>query len=196
DKNVLLAIVAATMTTVGALCIVFLLKEEQRVNLIDFALVIAINLGVSILVAMYFIPALMEKIVLKRKSGKTHIRRKRRTVRLTAIYGRYICFSKRYRWIYLVIAVLGFGVPVHWLPDKVEREGFWADIYEQTLGSDWFRDNPKPYMEKIMGGGLRLFTEFVFENSFYSEPQRTTLHVRGTMPEGCTIEQLNEAIAK
>src|SRR5690606_11386261 len=28
------------------------------------------------------------------------------------------------------------------------------------------------------------------------EPQRTTLHVRGTMPEGCTIEQLNEAIAK
>lgn len=196
DRKVLPGIVAATMTTVGALGIIFLLKEEQRVNLIDFAFVIATNLGVSILIAMYFIPALMEKIFLRKKQGKVYIRRKRRIAKTTVVYHKYIRFSKRYKWAFVIIAVLGFGIPVHWLPDKVEKDSFWSDVYQQTLGSDWFREYPKPYLEKIMGGGLRLFTEFVFENSFYSEPGRTTLHVRGTMPEGCTIEQLNEAIIK
>jgi multidrug efflux pump subunit AcrB len=45
-----------------------------------------------------------------------------------------------------------------------------------------------------MGGSLRLFSEYVFENSFYSEPSRTTLYARGKMPEGCTVQQLNDAV--
>ena len=39
-----------------------------------------------------------------------------------------------------------------------------------------------------------MFTENVYEKSFYSEPGRTTLYVQGSMPEGCTIQQLNEAV--
>ena len=47
-----------------------------------------------------------------------------------------------------------------------------------------------------MGGSFRLFTEHVFEGSFYASPQRTTLNVRGKMPEGSTVQQLNEAVRK
>ncbi|MDP3181151.1 MAG: AcrB/AcrD/AcrF family protein, partial [Bacteroidota bacterium] len=48
--------------------------------------------------------------------------------------------------------------------------------------------------EKVLGGSLRLFSEYVFESSFYSEPSRTTLYAHGKMPEGCTVQQLNDAV--
>ena len=51
-------------------------------------------------------------------------------------------------------------------------------------------------LEKIFGGSLRLFNEHVYEGSFYADPGKTTLYVRGSMPEGCTVHQLNEAIRK
>ncbi|MDD4425708.1 MAG: efflux RND transporter permease subunit, partial [Mariniphaga sp.] len=51
-------------------------------------------------------------------------------------------------------------------------------------------------LEKVLGGALRLFSEHVFESNFYADPGKTTLYVRGSMPEGCTIHQLNEAVRK
>src|SRR5690606_4493768 len=36
----------------------------------------------------------------------------------------------------------------------------------------------------------------VFEKNFYSEPTQTRLYVNGSMPEGCTVQQLNEAVVK
>ena len=61
NKKAFLAILAATLTTIGSLSIIFFLKENQRINLIDFASVIMVNLSVSLLIALFFIPALMEK---------------------------------------------------------------------------------------------------------------------------------------
>jgi multidrug efflux pump subunit AcrB len=96
----------------------------------------------------------------------------------------------------VLIALLGFGLPVHWLPEKLEGEGKLAAFYNQTLGSTLYQETISPFADKILGGSLRLFTAYVFESSFYAEPERTTLYVRGTMPEGCTVQQLNEVILK
>ncbi|MCF8360954.1 MAG: efflux RND transporter permease subunit [Prolixibacteraceae bacterium] len=196
NKKVFLAILAATLTTIGALSVIFFLKESQRINLVDFSLVIIINLSISIAIAFWFIPALMEKIPLPRKKGKKSFRRKRHILKANRFYEKSIRFGKKYKWIYIVIFLLGFGIPVHWLPDKIEKENFWAETYNKTLGTDWFTQQAKPLLSKILGGSLRLFTENVFEKSFYSEPSRTTLYVRGSMPEGCTVKQLNEAVKK
>src|SRR5690606_17561661 len=81
NKKAFLAILAATLTTIGALMIIFLLEESQQADLLDFALVIAINIGVSLLVSLYYVPALLEKMNLSKKRIRFSIKRKRRIVR-------------------------------------------------------------------------------------------------------------------
>jgi len=196
NKKVFLAILAATLTTIGALSILFFLKEEQRVNLTDFALVVMVNLTVSLLIALFFIPALMDKIRLHALSGVRSIRRKRRIIRITGAYERSVLFGKKYKWLFILLLVFGFGIPLYLLPDHIEKEGFWSRFYNNTLGSNWYQENARPIVEKITGGTLRLFSEHVYDRSFYSSPQRTTLYIRGQMPEGSTVHQLNEAISK
>jgi len=196
NKNVFLAILAATLTTIGALCVIFFLKEDQKLNLIDFSFVLIINLTVSLFIALFLIPALYEKFPLKKIISKKVIRRRRTIVKITRQYGRYIRFGKRFKWAFIFLFIVGFGIPVHLLPDKIEKETSWAKIYNATLGNEWFKRSARPVLEKIVGGSFRLFTENVFESSFYSEPGRTTLYVNGSMPEGCTIDQLNEAVKR
>ncbi len=196
NKKVFLAILAATLTTIGSLSIIFFLKEGQRINLIDFALVIMVNLSVSMIIALFFIPSLMEKIQLKINKKRFFYRRKRRALKLARFYGRSIVFGKKLKWVFIALFILGFGIPIHWLPAKIEKESFWAKTYNKTIGSPWYQEDAKPITEKIVGGALRLFTEHVFESSFYSDPSQTKLYVRGTMPEGCTVQQLNEAVQK
>jgi len=198
NKKAFLAILAATLTTIGALMIIFLLEESQQADLLDFALVIAINIGVSLLVSLYYVPALLEKMNLSKKRIHFSIKRKRRIVRFANFYSQVIFWMKRprFKWAFILIFVLGFGIPFHLLPKEMEGDGFFTDMYNKSIGSDWFANDVRPTLEKAIGGSLRLFTEDVFENSYYSEPERTTLRVTGTMPDGCTIQQLNEAIIK
>lgn len=196
NKSVFLAILAATLTTIGALSVIFFLKEDQKINLIDFSFVLIINLLVSLAIALLFIPALYEKLPLKKRFSKRGYRNKRRAIKATRFYSRVILFGKRFKWVFILLLLLGFGIPVHLLPDKMEKETTWAKTYNSTLGNAWFVENVKPTLVKVVGGSFRLFTEHVFESSFYSEPGRTTLYMNGSMPEGCTIDQLNEAVKK
>ena len=73
DRKAFIAILAAVMTTVGSLAIVFFLPEQQRVNLVDFSAVMIVNLMISIVVALIFVPALMDKLpIAPRKRKNTH----------------------------------------------------------------------------------------------------------------------------
>ncbi len=196
DKKVFLAILAATLTTIGSLCVIFFLEEQQRINLTDFAWVMIVNLSVSLLIALFFIPSLMEKLPLKEKAGKIFYKRNRKILQFSQLYGKSVLFIKHNKWIFILLLILGFGIPVHWLPNEIEKESKAANLYNKTIGSKWFSQSARPLIEKTLGGSLRLFSEHVYQRSFYSDPQRTTLYVRGTMPEGCTVQQLNEAIMK
>lgn len=196
NRKVFLAILAATLTTVGALAVIFLLPNEQRINLVDFALVVIINLSVSLIIALFFIPALYEKIPINRQVTKRSIRKNRKVSRFNTLYIIFIAFARKWRVAILLLAVLGFGLPVHLLPNKIEKETSFARAYNKTIGSNWSQNTMLPVAKKALGGSLRLFSEFVYEGNFYAEPGRTQLYVRGKMPEGCTIEQLNTAIKR
>ena len=198
NKKVFLAILATTLTTTGALLSTFLLDESLQANLRDFTLVIAVNIVVSLFVALFFVPALLKKMKVSYHKKAFSIKRKRRVVKFTNYYFRLISIFKkpRFKWLFIVFLLLGFGLPIQLLPKTIDGEEFWKKTYNQTIGNDWFYDEVKPIIEKILGGSLRLFTENVYENSHYSDPERTTLRVTGSMPEGCTIEQLNEVIMK
>ncbi len=198
DKKAFLAILAATFTTIGALLVVFLLEENQRVDLLDFTIVIAINIGVSLLISLYYVPSLLDKIKLSKKNKHFSRKRKRRILKYSKYYSDLMFWLKkpRFQWLFILILIIGFGIPFNILPKKIEEDSFFNKIYNNSIGAEWFINDVRPTLEKVMGGSLRLFTEYVFENSFYSEPEKTILRVKGAMPDGCSIDQLNEAIIK
>jgi multidrug efflux pump subunit AcrB len=199
NNKVFLAILAATLTTMGALSIIFFLKEEQRVNLTDFALVMLVNLAVSLFIALFFMPALISRIPLPVLRGKRLRRRKRRVLRITNIYQRFIQFGCRRKWLFIIVAVWGFGLPVFLLPDSVgeenrqaEKETTFQRYYNQTLGNSTFVSEVKPWLNKILGGSLYYFSSYMAEQDFSWDDRQTQLTVNVSMPDGATLEQMNQ----
>lgn len=151
NRKVFLAILAALLTSIGSLMVIFLLPQEQQLVLRDFASVIMINLSVSLLIAMLLIPALVEKFDVRERQGRSTFRGRRRIARLSRFYGRYITFARRWRWALLVLLVMSFG----------------GSLY-------YFKENSK--------------------GNFYRSLNRPNLYINASLPQGCTIHQLNEIV--
>ncbi len=199
NKKVFLAILAATLTTIGSLSIIYFLEEEQVLRLLDFAYILAINLFVSLAISYYFVPALMEKLSLKKRVSRRTIRNKRRVVRFSWIYLRWMGWLGRFRVAVFALLILGFGLPVYLLPERLGEKGeevslaWYETLYNESLGSDWYRSNLHDPLQKWLGGSLYQFYRNVYTSSFYGEPERTTLYYNGRMPPGANIHQVNEA---
>lgn len=184
------AMVACSLTTIAALVGVFFLPEAMQLQLTDFAKVIITNLGVSLAVAYWFIPAMMERLGMAGPSKPISIKRRRR---LSAVYGSYAAllgFLLRWRKTAVLAVVLLFGLPVFMLPSKVEG---W-DWYNRILGSDAYREDIKPIADKWLGGTFRLFSHYVWEGGGFRQPQETVLYAEAALPFGGTAAQLNDVL--
>lgn len=190
------SVLAATLTTVGALGIVFFLDESIRLNLQDFVTVVIINLAVSLLTALFLVPALTERIGLG-KLRPTGRRRLRPVVWFTRAYRSMICFNSRHKALLCVALVLAFGLPVFMLPAKLEGEGRWAKLYNSTIGTPTYQKKIKPWVDKCLGGTLRLFVDDVYSGSYFNrEDSEPRLSVYATLPNGATLAQMNELVAR
>ncbi|MFR0677009.1 efflux RND transporter permease subunit [Dysgonomonas mossii] len=196
------AILAATMTTIASLSIIFFLDEKLRLNLQDFAAVIIVNLIISLFIALFLVPALLDKlnITRKKKSRKTRgrigkiIRFKYLSVYLNRIYA-FICrFLYRWRVIVITLLVIAFGLPVFLLPEKIDGDGRWAKVYNNSLGSSYYKEKIKPNSDNILGGTLRLFVQKVYEGSYFADREETTLYVTASLPNNSTIREMNELV--
>lgn len=197
DKKAFMSILAATLTTVGALVIIFFLDEKIRLNLQDFAAVVIVNLLVSLFVALFFVPALIEKINLKKRTKKIKITWLRRLpVYFSRCYVVMIRFLCRWRVAVCVLLLLLFGLPVFMLPEKMEGEGTVAEWYNKTLGSTKYKEKVKPVVDKALGGSLRLFIQKVYEGSYFPEGGEVVLYANANLPNGSTLEQMNELVKK
>lgn len=196
-----MSVLAATLTTMGALVIIFFLDEKIRLNLQDFAAVVIINLAVSLFVAPFFVPAMIDRIKLvKRQSVKrwvrSHIRIRRLTVYFTHFYQLLIRFLLRWRVAVCILLLLGFGLPVFLLPEKLEGEGKWIERYNKTLGSSTYKEKVKPVVDKALGGSLRLFVQKVYEGSYFSRNEEVVLYANANLPNGSTLEQMNTLVKR
>lgn len=192
-----LSIFAATLTTICALGVVLFLNEELRVKLMDFSIVVIINLAVSLLVALFFVPAMMNKLGMTRefKNKKINIKGWNRfIIYFTHGYERSIRFVCRHKVWACVILILAFGLPVFLLPDKMEDDEGWHEWYNATLGSDYYKEKIRPIVNTALGGTWRLFVEKVYEGSYFGENNETVLRVTATLPNGSTLEQMNTLI--
>ncbi len=209
NRRVFLAILAATLTTIGALSVIFFLSENLKLQLADFAAVIIVNLSISLCVALLLIPALLTKINLAPRRGRRAVKRLRRAVRAASLYRNYITFGRRHRWAFITLMILGFGLPVFMLPSRLPqgmmapgRELSWYErLYNITLGSQNFNRDIRPKIEKVIGGTLRLFQDQITRGAFFFGPQqqqgeerqRTRLNVSiERSQQGLTIENLND----
>ena len=193
-----MSVLTATLTTVGALVIIFFLDEKIRLNLQDFASVVIINLLVSLLVALFFVPSLIEKIGLEgKRKQKPRLWIKRMGVGFSRLYLRLIGYFCRYRVALCILLLLGFGLPVFLLPEKLEGEGRLATYYNQLFNNTTYKEKVKPIVDKALGGSLRLFVEKVYEGSYFNRDEgETVLSVTATLPNGSTLEQMNVLIKK
>ena len=215
NRKAFMSVLAATLTTMGALVIIFFLDERIRLNLQDFAAVVMINLGVSLLVALFFVPSLIDKIGLKRRreSSLTGVKREWKTgntrflgwlrskMRRGPVY-----FSHFYRWLIqrlcrwrvavCLLLLLAFGLPVFLLPEKMDGDGKWAEIYNKTLGTPTYKEKVKPIVDKALGGSLRLFVQKVYEGSYFTRNEEVVLYANANLPNGSTLEQMNTLIKR
>lgn len=199
NRKVFLPILAATLTTIGALCMIFFLDERLRLNLQDFAMVIAINLAVSLLVALFFVPAMMERIKIANKTRKS--RQKFRIskcfiVKTSRFYQKIILLLKKGKWAVYVFFILLFGLPVFLLPDKIDKETRWAELYNNVFNTATYKEKIKPITDKVFGGTLRLFVQNVYERGYFDRNQEMVLTITSSMPNGTTLSQMNTLVQR
>jgi multidrug efflux pump subunit AcrB len=192
------SVLAATLTTIGALVIIFFMDEKIRLTLQHFAAVVIINLAISLVVAFFLVPALIEKIGLEQRK-QTGKRRwvKRIGVYFSRFYLKLIGVLCRFRvWACLLI-VLGFGLPVFLLPDKLEGEGKWETLYNKVFSNETYKEKVKPILDKALGGSLRLFVDKVYEGGYWGRDEaEVVLSVYANLPNGSTLEQMNNLVKK
>lgn len=158
-------------------------------------LVVAINLCISLAVAFFFIPALMEYLPVRRAAYSASLRRRRRVVRWNRLYSRYISWGTRHRWVYIVIFVAVFGLPLFLIPQPEEKEQgpFYEKVIRPVLSWRPYSNN-KARIDKWAGSTFGMFYRALDRANFYREPEKKILYIRAGMPEGCSVQQLNEVV--
>jgi multidrug efflux pump subunit AcrB len=189
NRKVFLALLAASMTTIAALMIVFFLPEEDRKNLTEFSIVVSVMLGISLLIALFFTPAFYQVMFGDsiKKARQLTIPKLRSRVRALRRYESGIAWTARYRKSFLFLLILLFGFPVFFLPAKWEGQ----EWYNKTVGNTFYQEEIRPYVDKALGGSLRMFVRGVYEKSSYREAEKTRLYVSARLPFGNTLDQMD-----
>jgi multidrug efflux pump subunit AcrB len=115
------------------------------------------------------------------------VRQLRKRVKVFGVFNKSIGFIAHYRKIFIVFLLLLFGLPVFFLPAKWEGQ----EWYNKTVGSTLYQEEIRPYVDKALGGSLRLFVRGVFEKSSYREAEKTRLYISARLPFGNTLEQMD-----
>ena len=155
NRKAFVGILAAMLTTIGALVIVFWLPDFLRHDLKDFSVVVIMNLAIATIVSSVFVPALIEQFRFSnRKSITKKTSRVRFVIAFSRIYQRYVgwCQHRFVRWAFLLVFIL------------------------------------------IFVGSLHSFMTCLTANTYSPKKPRTMLHIRGQMPVGGSVQELNEKI--
>lgn len=97
DRKAFMAILAALLTTIGTLVVILFAPDNLQRDLYDFAWIIMINLTTALLVAIAFVPALVDSMKFRtHRQTRVFSRRQRLAARWTAAYSRYIARAGRW----------------------------------------------------------------------------------------------------
>lgn len=191
NRKILPGLIAASLTTIVAVGIIFFLPPEDRQNLTDFAWIVILSLSCSLFIAWLFTPAMHDLVTTQssQKTGRNHAK-KRKQVKIFKNYHRLMYwFATKKRWI-ISMAILAFGLPIYLLPNKWEGQ----DWYNKTIGSDYYQEEARPYVDRVLGGASRLFYRNVFEGGGFRDAEKTRLYVQAQLSFGHTLSQMDHTI--
>lgn len=190
DAGVFGSILAATLTTVGAVATVYFLDEAQVVMLGDFVAVVVISLGVSLAVALLLVPALVERMLPGDSEGPCGY-----SERKTKIFSAIAVFAARRRKWVIAAFVLIFGLPVFMLPDRLDPSTFGSEVYNATIGSQFYQTNLRRPVDVALGGCLRLFVRNVHGGNIYDRDERSaTVTVECILPDGTRAAEMSRML--
>ncbi len=196
NLKAILPIAAATLTTAGALSIIYFLDDELKLSLMDFATVLIVNMFISMLVSLFIVPALIELTADEKDERKKSLWKLRRIVRLRRAQIASIRFIRHHNRLSTAFLILIFGIPTFLMPDKIDGEGFWTDAYNKVFGSEVYTQKIRPWVDKALGGTLRLFAQDIGGSSSMSNTSEVVLYVHASMPNGSTLDQMNTVVRK
>lgn len=206
DRKAFLAILAALLTTIGSLIIIFFMPDYIQRDLYDFSRIIIINLTVALFIALLFIPATVQQFGYNRRKQILRIKQAKKYICWNRFYYKYISFTQKRKWIYMVFLILAFGIPFFALPDKwpqekgkhpLEEENRWyASFYNKTIGSDFYQNYLNKPLNTYLGGTMRLFSNSLSGQTYKAKERDIILTIKGEMPLGGTACQLNDKVVK
>ncbi|MBO7418845.1 MAG: efflux RND transporter permease subunit [Bacteroidaceae bacterium] len=126
-----LSVLAAALTTMGALVIIFFLNDNIRLNLQDFAAVVIINLAVSLLVALFFVPALIK--MLKMEVRASVFKKKKGQLVFSRIYEVAVRYLARFRWAVCLLLIAAFAYGLYIFINKVYNGSYFTRNDEVIL---------------------------------------------------------------
>ena len=127
NRKAFVGVLAAMLTTIGALVIVFWLPDFLRHDLKDFSVVVIINLAIAIVVASVFVPALIEKFCFfSRKIMTKRTLRIRFVIAFSRVYQRYVGWSQHRfgRWAYLFVFALFFAGSLYYFVECLDSNTY------------------------------------------------------------------------
>ena len=197
EKNLtaILPISAATLTTIGALSIVFFLDDKIKLSLYDFSVVMIVNLFVSVFVALWFVPAVLSLQKADRLKKMNRWRLKL-AFYCSQVYRKVVGLLIRKKVITFSVLVLSFGIPLFLMPKEIHSDNFLAQAYNKVFGSKFYSETLRPYTDVIFGGTLRLFAEKVMDGNYWQSDNEVVLYVYATLPYGTTFNQMDVLIRK
>lgn len=193
NTKIFTALFAASFTTIAALLLIYFLPEEEKQNLLEFAQIIALGLGISLIVAILYTPAVYQLLLsqsTKNTNASLSMRKVKKKLIFFTAYLRTILLITRYRKTFTILIIFAFGLPLFMLPSRWEGQ----EWYNKTIGSDIYQEEIRPITDPIFGGTLRLFIRGVFEKSSYRKPEKTQLHISSQLPYGNTVHQMNNVL--
>lgn len=196
QQQPILAVLAASLTSIASLVAVFVLDEKITYLVRDFVLIVVVNLMVSFFINLFFTPAAFALLKIKKQTKPV------KTGKLTVVSEKMLfAFTKTVighkKW-FIAAIVLFIGIPVHQLPERLdsEKSGTFGRLYNQTIGSNLYQKEIKKYVEPALGGAYRLFSLYVFEKNIYrNQHNEHVLNLMAQMPQNTGFEQL-DAVTK
>lgn len=208
DRKAFLGILAALLTTVGSLIVIFFMPEYIQRDLYDFSRIIIINLCVALVVALLFVPALVQRMHFMNRKSLQHIYRNKAILTWSKFYTSYVLFTQKKKWIYFSLLILAFGLPFYALPGKWENKQtyyyltksdkpvWYQVVYNATFGSLFYQSTLKEPISKIFGGSMRLFASTLDSRTYAEKESDVILTIRAQMPLGGSVHHLNEKVAR
>lgn len=193
NRKVFVPILAATLTTIGSLVVVFFLDKSYQLYLIDFCFIIIINLSVSLFTSLFLIPSLSEKLKLLKNNKAKTFRKRRLVLKFNKVYFNTLFFLIKRKKIVFLVLLLSFGLPFFLIPNEINAKSDFEKKINDIINSEFYKSNIKPTF-KYLGGSMYHFFKSTEKGFVFSEPERLALKIKLHNPEGGTISQLNKAV--